>query len=378
MVELSSTDGRVFYPRARVLWGDGGSSDVTVTPDAVLPWCLSIQVQRSQWYTSDRAKLEFSLFADPDFSYTFWGQVPRMVVDVQIAVDIATATGRIEYRPYTSVWRGFIDKIEQDVTKGIVTIHGRELLAVLNDEHQIDTHTNQHVKEVLEEMLKGKGFIPHVDDILDVPFGRIYNDEQAEQEPGEGKTPADLYAKLAQAYNIHRRIEGLDVYLEVNPVNDVWLINCPTPDFTQDHVPKHKPSNFTKLKFEHNLQFSEHSHQMWGVWVHGQFKEGATFKHPDEDLPNVKPHIVTVAGQSAEQAKQTVENHYKTFIGREWMLDWETSDPRIIDMKVHDTLNVQGTHSTNDGPYNIDSYEFQLDFKRGFRATIKGAVGKTL
>lgn len=381
---FDSVQGRVYFPRARFFYNpDGGLQNPTAEATTEIPCLLQIHVNRNRFFTSDRFKAVFALFGDPNFSYTFWGQLQSMSVRIEMAFDEATVGGaRTVFRDWTSVFHGIADKIEQNVVKGTVTVTGRSLDAVYNDNHAIYSFNEATAKQVIEDLAAKYGFTPVVDDGLDVTFGREQNDEKTHQTLGimsRQVNEKDIIQYLCTHFGAVFYMQDTELHAHINPEAEQWIINAPTPDFL-GNVAKHKPSNFTNLIFEHNLVYSSQAHQIVATWINPGKKEGGTIKSPqDADVPEgVQQHQMTIEATSQEDAQTKADNAYVDYIGREWTLEWETSNPELIDIKPTDRLFVQGTNSTNDGLYALDSWEFYLDSKSGFRAVIHGAVGKIL
>lgn len=387
MPELSSTDGEVFFPRARVMWAQGGLKEPTTDAVEEIPWLLSINVHKTKHSTISSFQCTFALFGQEDASYAFWGNIDSMIVRVEIAFDQATDNGRVLFRDWTPLIHGIVQNIKQDVTRGIVTIQGLEIPAVFAATHIINAYTTPNVKETLTQIIEAHGFVADVDGALDVTHGIERLDEKAYQSLGMASreiNERDLIAKLKNDFDIEIWLDkdGKTIHAIINPdAPNTWVINCPTPTFL-DGAARHHPSNFTKLIFDHNLILAQAggANQMVGTCLNTQNKECTVIRYPDNATvgPNATLVMMPFDGHSVEDAHTHAKGHLLNYIGREWTVEWHTSDPRIIDFDVNDLVVVQGTNSANDGPYALDYIEFSLDTRGGFRSVFHGIIGRDI
>lgn len=377
--DITSTAGKVYYPRARVLWGDGGWTTPEVVPTIELPWLLSVQVQKTLWHTSDRFQCTFALFGDENYSYQFWAKRPKMIVSVEVAFDEATPQGRVVYRPWTPLIRGFVQTIKQDVIKGVVTIDGIDIGGTFSARHENSSDQEKTVRDKVQEICDNAHIEVVIDEEFNVIHGSEYNNEKTHQTTGVNSgeiTGKDALTKLADHYGATHFVDEQGVYhFLFKPVGETWTINAPTPIFLGG-ASRHQPSNFTELSFEHYLMFSEHEPSIIAVNINTQKKTGE--RHVIGVGTEIAPVLMDVSQHSPEDAKKIASNHLKSYIGKEWTFDMVTSDPTWIDFKAIDLITVKGTNSDNDGPYRLDSIEYQLDAKRGFSVNVKGAVGRDI
>lgn len=373
----AAVQGKVYYPRARFFSGPGDIQHPTVPATDEIPWLIGIETRKSMWATSDRFRATFSLFGDKNFSYEYWGNVPGMTVDIQLAFDEATPQGRVLFRDWTSIFRGVADKIEQDCVKGIVTVTGRDLGGVFNSSMQTAAYQEADIAETLTALAAKYGFKTEIGGEFAGTFGRNYNDEKSHQSLGMASRQVND-RDMIEWLNTHRGgtwwMDGDTLHCAVNPEGDVWEIDCFPPDFLPGAA-RHKPANFTNLRFEHNLEFTI-QHQVVGIRTAGNEKVGEKIPFP----PNAAvgedfQHLMSVDGKNTEDAKTFIEGQYHEYIGREWLVEWETSDPTLIDMHPTDTLFVNGPLG-NGGKYFMDFFEHHCDSRRGYRCIVHGKIGR--
>jgi hypothetical protein len=377
---ITSTSGKVYFPMARVLWGDGGWKDPSVVPtNGPLPWLLSIQVMRNGWNTAATFTCTFALFGDPNYSYTFWGNLSRMTVSVEVAFDEATPQGRVQYRDWTPLIRGFVMNIKQDVVKGIVKITGTDLGGTFNARHHIVSDQEQTVTDSIQAMCTEAKIQCEIDGHFNVTYGNQYKDEKTHQTLGMSSreiNSRDQIVKLADDFGATHYIDPQGVYHFLwQPVGATWTINAPTPNFLTGAA-RHNPSNFVSLTFEHDLMKADGTPTAKGVLIDTQKKSGATITVPENNDDDALPILMDVSQHSPEDALLHMSSHLAAAMGKEWMFDMVTADPTWVDFDVTDVITVQGTNSDNDGPYRCDSIEYSLDAKRGFSVNVKGTIGK--
>lgn len=379
----TSTAGKVYYPMMRVLYTtDGGYLNPTAAAiDPIEPWPISINVQKSLWHHADRFQCEFPLFADEAFSYSFWGQVPRMIVSVEVSFDEATPQGRVPFIPWTSLIRGMVDVVSADVTKGVVSIRGRSVDSVFGDTRYNDSMLNETVADTVRRLVvDNHGFDLDIDDNGEI-HGRIWGDDKDHSTLGimsREINERDMLSRLANQFGYAFWLDAdATVHFKKKPLDgEVWFINCPTPDFLGS-VDRHKPSNFDTIKFEHNLIWSDLDAKVTASGVDVLTKEGRISVYPDTDTDEKKRLFQHLADQiDQDDLDAAAKNSFETIIGREWVLDATLADPTWVFFDMADNVNVQGTNSTFDGPYLMDVITYRLDARHGWSTNLKCKVGK--
>lgn len=366
----------------QVLWGVGSILNPTAAAAEVLPYLLSIDVRKTLYDTTDTFECTFALFGESDASYSFWGNLTGMVVKIQLSCDMATPNGRVPFIGWTTILNGIVNNIKQDAFKGIVTITGRDLAAVFNDFHLNQTYTEADVGDTLAAIISDHGFKPDVTDVNGKTFGVQRNDEKNYQTLGTASRElreADLMSKLKNDYGAVAWLDpdGVTYHVNVAPTGEQWIINVPPPVFLGGAT-QLPPANWEKLSFNHNLLYAIGANSVVGARTHSQEKVGEVIAYPEGAAlgSDSMPVMLDFHGLTTEDAHEYAENHLKNYIGKEWTFDWETGDPALLNFKVTDTFLIQGTNSLTDGPYGLDSIQYNLDAKRGLRFLIKGKAGQ--
>ena len=378
----TATDGKVYFPAARVFWVDAGYANPTAVPtDLIGPWPISIEVQKSLWHHSDRFQCEFPLFADPAFSYNFWGQKDRMIVGIEVMFDQATGQGRTNFIPWTRILTGYVQTIKGDVTKGIVTIKGCSIEKIFGDTKYNDSVTNETVAETIGKFCDEHGFGKDIDDGGEI-HGRKWSDDKDHSSVGQMSrqlTQKDMISSLADRYGYYTWMTA-DAVLHFKKIDTTqrksWQITCPTPDIFQGAA-RHKPSNFDRLSFEHHLDIADSNPTVVSANVDTQTKQGFVYRYPEGATEEKKKEFLMQAEQMSQEDQQiATKNRFLNLIGKEWDMDCTLGDPNWVYFEMIDEINIQGTNSTFDGPYLLDSIVYQLDSRHGWKVHIKGKVGR--
>lgn len=378
----TATDGRVYFPAARVFWVDAGYANPNEPPvDLIGPWPISVEVQKSLWHHSDRFQCEFPLFADPAFSYNFWGQKDRMIISVEVMFDQATPQGRTNFIPWTPIIRGYVDTIKGDVTKGVVTIKGRSVDAIFGDTKYNDSMTNEAVAATIQKFCDDHGFELDVDDNGEI-HGRKWGDDKDHSTMGQMSrqlNQKDMIASLADrfGYTVWMTPDAVLHFKKTDTLErKSWQINCPAPDIFQGAA-RHKPSNFDRLSFEHHLAIADASPTILSVNIDHQTKEGFVYRYPEGATDEKKREFMTQGEQLTQEDQQiAAQNKFLNLIGKEWDMDCTLGDPTWVLFEMIDEINIQGTNSTFDGPYLLDVITYQLDARHGWKVHVKGKVGR--
>lgn len=385
--------GGVWHPRFQVFLGPG-IQDITATPDLELTPTLSVLTQKNNFYAADRFHITASLWLDPAFGYDFWAQIYTLSVLVKIGFPD-------ENVPMTEVFRGFADKIIIDPVKGIVTITGRNALGLLIDKQVFLSYGDTGIGEQIDQAYAQAGLHPPV---YEEGFpsgqvtGRYVHDKHTTNTQGQQSTVGawDLCMSYTQQVggNVweHEGVchydmgKGGKYYTVMAPQGENAFANSTGQNIT-GQVTKLSPINVTYLTIEHDLEFSQWTHN---VTVFSQQPTGKTHKgsfpgEVDTTDPYLKPHYIATYNYSPQDTNQLAESQYNEFMLHEYVVCWKVAGPYIVQspdggpepMLPRDKFNLIGTNDFFDGPYQVMQIEHRLDFRNGYTGSVRGQWGRT-
>lgn len=375
--EAYANYGGVWKPRFEVFLGPG-VQDPTYPPDLQVYSALTAKCQKNNFYQADRFSCTFALWQYQEEGPDFWSSFDSLSVLIKIGFPDNGV-------PMTEVFRGFADKVQLDFVKGVVTLSGRNTLCLLIDEHMNVTHRDETIGDVLKAAFEKAHMAAPIFEPgfpADQPWGRYYNDVRTSTSTGAQSqiNPMDLAMSVCQQVGATMwEVEGV-VHFGMGDGGKYYVVIAPQPTY-EGGVTKLSPSNATSLVVEHDLEFSQWTHQIYSISAQPNGKNDLA-KYPEED--NLadngvvkKPHFLYLANRTPEDNAQHAHAAYNEMMYHEWIVTYKVAGPQILDMSPQDKVEVVGTGDIIDGGYQIMSIEHQISFDRGYQGIVKGQWGKT-
>ena len=126
----------------------------------------------------------------------------------------------------------------------------------------MDSYPNQTMQDVLIKLAATHGYNVVFDGDYTATFGRFQNDEKTHQTVGMGSKQISqtdmvklLVDQLPGGHVMPDHTTDDTIVYSIDPNVNQWTVNAPQPDIGGGRA-LHEPSNFTSLKFEHNLAFT--------------------------------------------------------------------------------------------------------------------------
>lgn len=365
--------GRVLRPRMKALIGGYDPKTPTVPPDPTIValYPKAVMVQKSNKLGADRFKAVFALGDGQD--YQFWAESTGLSFNLEL---------RYEPDPFVLVFSGIADNVDCDVFRGEVTLTGRNYAAVLhNEQAKIGTYNNKSKKEIVDSIAGPYGItVDYGDTEPEGNFGVKVNDDYAHQALGSQSVDISKWDILARiAMQTGRTCYITNRVLHFHDTTKFATFNCiaPTRTYDKDGKVAHLGfSNATALRFTHDLtMIRTKASKVTHIDYHGP--EASVQKNPPDASPEELDRAVhvQVVNRDVADVEKFAASYSRIIQIWEWYMEWTTTGPEMLPMEVTDIIQVSGTHSGFDGPYQIQSIEHNINWERGLLTTVIGRWG---
>jgi hypothetical protein len=370
--------GKVLRPRMLVEIGGIDPCDLLIPPPPTLEalYPKQVVVQRQNIFGADRFKAVFALGLGQD--YDFWAPLRAVSFNLKLRYEGNTdGAGQ-----WIQVFRGVADNLDIDCNRGEAILTGRTLSAVLIDAQIKSGNFNNTPKaDVIRNLVEQYGLtvdFGHSDP--DGDMGNQVHEERGHQAFGAQTTDIkewDVISRIAQetGRTAYAKDEVIHVHNELE--SDIYYIQAPSRTYdASGKICTLGPTNSTTLRFSHNYTLIKYN-LVIGANHNPHTATVNLYKWPENACAAAEknPSVINMVAKNEEDAKQKVMAYANQRQGFEWSVEWTTTGPEILHVDVVDTLQVVGTNSLFDGPYQIYSIEHNISFERGLTTTIIGKSG---
>jgi phage protein D len=332
----------------------------------IQPNAATASVNNNNHYQADRFSVDFALPLGSDNSW--WDSQATLLTDVQIGF-VDPGSGAVQQ--WTSLIVGEADRIDFDQETGALHLDGRDLSAQMIEAKTQDTFQNKTSSEVVQIIAARHGLTAQVTTTT-TPIGRYYDidhDHVTTHHYSRATTEWDLLTGLA-------RREGFDLFM-----NGATLCFQPATSSTADpFVVQWTPqsalaprSNVQRLRMSRSMLLAKDVVVALSSWRSADGR-GFTVYSPHNGaslLKSGKALLYTFQRPNlTEQAAQSLADQYRTEISKhERTITFKM--PGITPLTPRDILLLQGTGTSFDQIYYIESIERRIDFVGGFSASVQ-------
>jgi len=385
----------VYKPRLKVLFNG-----------TEVPFALSAEITSNNWYQADNFHCEFAIWASPDFGPAFWSKQDEMKLDIQLELEpppsppqapklfaALSGKGAVTATPLpppapapVSLIIGLVDRIEIEWVRGVVRVTGRDLTSHFIDHRLYGAFPNQTSSQIVTTLAKKYGMEADVD-ATTTPVTRYYEGEHDEISNGEfhkSMTEWDLMTFLAQhegdengSFNVW--VSGNTLHFKkAVPIDQCnpWIITVEKPEYDAG-ITRISSINAMDLRLQRSLTLAKDVQVVVRSWNSedrkaynvGSPKNSGSSKsnNPAQKYVFVRPNLTKDAAQKlADNMRADITKH-------ERIIEWSDAGgfKGSLALTPRDAIELQGTQSSFDQRYYIDSIARHIGVDSGLKISVK-------
>jgi phage protein D len=321
-----------------------------------MPGAVSAEVTLNSYYHANTFQLQFAASAG-----VVWDVDPPLLVEVDFSID--------EGNSWVPLITGEVDHQEFCLEKGTLDISSRDLSSRLIAKRIQTMYQNQTSSEIATQFAQENGLTPQVTSTSTL-VGRYYQQDHTNSTLGQFSRPTtewDLLVFLAQREGFDVFVQGTALYFQpITPPNaDPYVIRWvpPSPVPRLNVVSLKLQRSLTLAKdIEVNVQsFNSNQSRSFVRKAHGSipgYKGGQTQKYV-----YVRPNL------TEDQAQQLANSLLTELSKHERVVDVEM--PGELMLTPRNLVQIQGTGTSFDQVYYIQTITRSISFDEGFRQSLK-------
>jgi phage protein D len=330
-----------------------------------IPGALSASVTATNTFHADQFSLSFAASAGPD---GWWDVDPPWILDVQISLD---GIG------WQSLIVGEVDHLTFHPTTGLLEAEGRDLSARMIETKTQEAFANQTSSEVATTIAARHGMTAQV-----VPtktlVGRYYTEDHSRMTADQFSrttTEWDLLIYLAQREGYDLFVSGMVLYFQpsTSANADPYVIN-----WAQGVIPR---MNVTSLQLERSLTLAKDVQVDVRSWNSRQArsftktaraiggKAANTGSSVAKGATSTQRYVLVRPNLTEDQAQQLANQTAADITRNERAVAIEM--PGELTLTPRTMLQIQGTGTSFDQTYWIESIDRSISFDEGFRQSVR-------
>jgi phage protein D len=321
-----------------------------------MPGALSAEVELNNYYTASKFRLEFAASAG-----VTWDVSPPLLVEVDFSIDGGNS--------WTPLITCEVDQIDFQLETGLVEMEGRDLSSRLIETRTQATYQNQTSSQVAQALAAEHGLSAQVTPTTTL-IGRYYEQDHTRMTLGQFSRPTtewDLLVFLAQREGMDVFVQGTTLYFQpITPSNSNPFVIQWTPP---SPVPR---LNAVSVRLQRSLTMAKDIEvwvQSWNSAQSRSFvrKAKGTGKNSNGGTPQryvyVRPNL------SENDAQQLANSLLAELSKHERVVDVEM--PGELMLTPRNMVQIQGTGTSFDQAYFIQTITRSLSFEEGFRQSLR-------
>lgn len=328
---------------------------------------MSFTINNNNYYQADTFSCEFAFNADPAHNLSFWGDpawdtANPLMLDIQASLDGGTT--------FTSFIIGQTDHITVHLEKGIVHVDGRDRTATLIDNKTNYTFQNLTASQVVQQVGAQFGFDLDVTPTTTL-VGRYY--EMDHERIGAGEfTHTTTYWNLLCSFAAK---EQYDIYVTGNTLH----FNPTTPPDSDPYVvvwDQSGPySNAIEITTERSLTYAKDVVVVVRSWDSKTGKAVIAYAPSGARQSSIasgkaQEFFYTFPNLSKGDAQDQANKIRADLTAHERLISFAV--PADLTLNARNMLSLQGTGSSFDQTYFVDSVERSMHWEGGFTMHVKG------
>ncbi len=326
-------------PRLRVL-ADG----------AALSGAISAQILSTSHATADRFRLSIAV---TPLTAAIWANTNAALIDIQASLDSMS---------WSSLIQGNIDQMRFDPNAQRLALEGRDLSSRLIDTRVTDTFANQTASDIATAFALDANLLPNIAETF-TPIGaywQLEHDQITLAAHCRARSQWDLLLQFAAR-------EGFDLWVSGTTLNfQPSTQNAVTPT-------TFAATDFTTLNLERSLTLARDitvTVQSWDSRQASSVSQTASTQRAVGTSGNTPlKYTYLVPNLTAADAQNLAQRRLAELTLHERVIDAEM--PGELSLAPRQQIALQGTNSSFDQTYWIDTLTRRLSFQGGFTQTLR-------
>jgi len=328
---------------------------------AVIPNAIQATVTQTNEWTASRWAAHVALVDTEPMNAAWWSEQ----INVRIGIEVA-----LDGQNFQTLLTGVIDQIEIERDTGLLTLSGRDLVALLIDAKTSNAYQNQTASEIATLLAQSVGLTPVVTATTQ-PVGQFYAYDHVRLSLGDlarSITDWDLLVYLAQQENFDVFVQGTSLYFQ-----PVQAQSQPTFGISWARIDGVATSNVIGLQMSRSLTLAKqvtvtvkswHSGRRYPIVskISSQGVNAAGNQGPPQNYVFYKPNLTPAQATAYAQQKMNEITRHERVITFE-MPGELTLNPRSV-------IGLTGTGTSFDQSYFPDQIERTISFQAGFTQSV--------
>jgi phage protein D len=319
-----------------------------------MPGALSAEVTLNNYYQAGTFRLEFAASAG-----VTWDVPPPLVVEVDFSIDGGNS--------WTPLITGEVDQVNFTLESGVLEMEGRDLSSRLIEARTQATYQNQTASQVAQALAAEHSLTAQVTTTTTL-IGRYYEADHTRMTLGQFSRPTtewDLLVFLAQREGFDVFVQGTTLYFQPatqpdsNPFVILWTPPSPVPRL-----------NVVSVRLQRSLTMAkdiEVQVQSWNSAQSRSFTRTALGTGKSSSPPQryvfVRPNLSETDAQALANSLLTELSKHERVI--------EVDMPGELSLTPQNMVQIEGTGTSFDQTYYIQTITRSLSFDDGFRQSMR-------
>ena len=336
-----------------------------------IPFPIEASITSNNHFQSDRFSISFAINASASGelgSPSWWAKQTKIPIDIQIGFLPPGVREGIEETTWTSMQQGEADSVDIDISRGLVTIAGRDYTHKFIDAKTQLAYVNQTSSEVVTALAKQAGLSVQAT-ATNTPVGRFWateHDGVSLDQFHNVTTQWDLITTLARFEGFDAYVQGTTLYFNpITPPNsDPYVVN-----YSMDEYGRQSGSIFG-LKMSRSLTVAKGIQVLVKSWnaKHARaFTRGAPSSTPSSN-PDVQQYVFIRPNMTEEQAQQFANARYAEYVRNELTISGTL--PGDLILTPRSIVSLQGTGTIYDQVYYPATITRKVSPQSGFTMSI--------
>lgn len=330
----------------------------------IIPGWVSLGVVNNAFFQADTFDATFAVSKLPDeFGPAWWSDTDKM--ELELFIGFPPDPANFSPSDLDSMIFGLVDQVDWDVDRGVITASGRDLTSRFQETKSDAKYPNLTASQIVAKLAAEHGLTPVVT-ATDTKAGRFYSIDNVLLQ--DNRAQWDLLCYLARQESFTVYVKGKELHFEpMPPLNgDPYVIQCKLPD--QDGGPI--KGNFQALKVSRSLTIAKDivvKVRSWNAQKKNAFVRQAKASRKGSS-GDMQTYVYDIPGLTADQAQQRAKQLAEELSKHERKASIDGPADNILQRT--DVLKVEGTNTSWDQVYFIDSIGRTLDAGGGYSWSI--------
>jgi Mu-like prophage tail protein gpP len=326
----------------------------------VIPGWTSVEVVNNTFFQADTFSASFAVSKLPtEFGPDWWSDTDKM--ELELFIGFPPDPKNFSPSDLDSMIFGLVDGVDWSINQQEITVSGRDLTSRFLDTKSDEKYPNLTASQIAAKIAAAQGLTAIVT-ATDTKAGRYYSIDNVLMQ--DNRTQWDLLCYLARQENFTVYVKGKELHFEPMPALDgePYVIQCVLPG--QDGGPV--TGNFQRLNVSRSLTIAKDivvKVRSWNAQKKNAFVRQAKASRKGSNGDR-QVYVYDIPGLTADQAQERAKQMAEELSKHERKASIDGPADNILQRT--DVLKIEGTKTSWDQTYFIDSIRRSLDAKGGY------------